>query len=246
MSKTLAVHNLPTEVDPQELAGATVVVIDLLRASTTICTALANGALEVRPFLEVEETLQAARELDREEILLGGERGGKLIPGFDIGNSPAEYTAERVRGKRLLFTTTNGTRALNHARVAKRVIVGALANLSVVVEVIHNDENVQILCAGTGGKETREDILAAGAFVERLVLADPDWQLASKAESAQQEWQATGRKDVDSLAAELRETSGGKNLLEIGHEQDLHDCARVDLLRVVPEFDAANGRIVLP
>lgn len=251
--KQLAVHYLPNLVSEHELAGATVVVIDLLRASTTICTALANGAREVRPFLEIADTLQAAEGLDRTTVLLGGERGGRLIPGFDLGNSPAEYTSGRVGGKPIFFTTTNGTRALRHARLAKRVIVGAIVNLSAVVEAVRNDPQVHILCAGTGGEITREDVLAAGAFVNRLTLASNDWQLTGPADAARQQWlelevaaRTAGRSLSEQLADELRRTPGGENLVAIGHHQDLRLCAQIDTLFVVPCFSPATGRIALP
>ena len=251
--KQLSVHYLPKFVGEQELAGATVVVIDLLRASTTICTALASGASEVRPFLEVADTLRAAEGFDRAPLLLGGERGGALIPGFDVGNSPQEYLPDRVRDKRILFTTTNGTRALQHARLAERVLVGAIINLSAVVDAVHGDSNVHLLCAGTGGEITREDILAAGALVDRLTAASDDWQLTKPAETARRQWrdltaaaQAAGRSLSEQLAEELRSTPGGENLLAIGHDHDLPICAQIDAIHVVPQFDPATGRIALP
>lgn len=251
--KQLSVHFLPQFVTEQELAGTTVVVIDLLRASTTICTALASGAFEVRPFLEVAEALRAAEGFDRATLLLGGERGGALIPGFDLGNSPREYTPNRVSGKRILFTTTNGTHALQHTRFAKRILVGAIINLSAVADAVRKDSNVDILCAGTDGEITREDILAAGALVDRLATASDDWLLTETAETARRQWrdltaaaQAAGRSVSEQLAEELRSTPGGENLLAIGHDHDLPLCAQIDAIHVVPQFDPATGRIALP
>ncbi len=236
------VHNSPREITPAELAGSAVVVIDLLRASSTICQALSAGATEVVPFLEIEDALTAAAG-DRANVALGGERGGKRIDGFDLGNSPSEYTPKSVGGRRVFLTTTNGTRALNHARRARRVVVGSFANLSAVVESIRDQPRVDILCAGTDGTESREDILAAGAIVEQLLSRDRTaWQLNKAAQAALAEWQARG----DDLAAELRSTPGGRNLLEIGMDHDLVDCARIDALAVVPELDISTWRITLP
>ena len=238
----LRVFNLPRQVAPEELSESAVVVIDLLRASSTICQALAAGAREVVPFLEVEEAL-AASVADRANVVLGGERGGLRIEGFDLGNSPSEYTAASVGGRRVFLTTTNGTRALDHARQARRVIVGAFVNLSAVVKSILNEPRIDILCAGTGGAESREDILAAGAIVEQLVSGDrTQWQLNEAAQAALETWQARGNK----LALELRFTPGGVNLLSIGMDRDLVDCARVDSLPVVPELNAVAWRITLP
>src|SRR5688572_1010188 len=104
----LNVHFLPSHVPEPRLAGSMVIVIDLLRASSTICEALASGATCVVPLLEVDETKAAAGKYDRSEIVLGGERHGKVIDGFDLGNSPLEYTPHAVSGKTVLFTTTNG------------------------------------------------------------------------------------------------------------------------------------------
>src|SRR5262245_14849817 len=105
--RELHVHKLPSQVDEREFAGSTVVVIDLLRATTTICQALAAGAREVVPFRTIEETFAAAAKVGRHNVVLGGERGGKRIDGFDLGNSPSEYTPESVGGRRVFITTTN-------------------------------------------------------------------------------------------------------------------------------------------
>ena len=169
----LDVHPLPKLVAENALAGSTVVVIDLLRASTTICQALANGAAEVVPYLEIADAQVAASAApDGEEIVLGGERGGQRIDGFDLGNSPAEYTRKAVAGKRVFLTTTNGTRALNHARLARRILVGSFVNLSAVADSIRDESRIDLLCAGTGGEETREDLLAAGALVDAICFSD--------------------------------------------------------------------------
>jgi 2-phosphosulfolactate phosphatase len=243
----LRVHHLPQEIERNALAGSAVVVIDLLRATSTICQALAAGAIDVVPFLEVDEARAAAAaeraKLGLESVVLGGERHGKLIAGFDLGNSPSEYTPAAIRGKRLFLSTTNGTRALDHARQAQRVLCGSFLNLSAVAASLEKEPRVDILCAGTDGVESREDILAAGAVVEKLISGNSvDWQLDARAQSALAEWQACS----DDLALELRETPGGRNLLEIGMDHDLVDCAQIDTLSVVPKLDIAAWRITSP
>lgn len=234
------------------MAGSAVVVIDLLRATSTICQALAAGASEVVPFLEVSETLAAANEAGRSEVVLGGERGGKRIEGFDLGNSPREYSPAAVGGRRVFVTTTNGTRAMHHARQASRVILGSLLNLSAVVASIKDQPRVDILCAGTGGHATGEDILVAGAIGDKLFeLWGPNLKMNEAARAARQEWQwlvegakADGRSVSEQLAIELRDTAGGHNLVEIGLDQDVVDCAQVDSLRIVPELDVRSWRIM--
>jgi 2-phosphosulfolactate phosphatase len=251
-ANTLTVHYLPQFVSESELAGATVVVIDLLRASTTICTALANGAKDVTAFLEVGDLVRAAEvEPDRTELLLGGERGGELIEGFDLGNSPAEYTPDQVFGKRVFFTTTNGTMALGHARLAERVVVGAIVNLSALVEVLQGKQNVHLLCAGTNGHVSRDDRLAAGAIAhELLAKEDRPREMNDSARAVLGEWQellttakVLDRKPSEQLALELRDTPGGKNLLTIGMEEDLPRCAEIDTLSITPTYNPATRRL---
>jgi 2-phosphosulfolactate phosphatase len=248
----LNVHNLPSQVAPKELAGSTAIVIDMLRATSTICYALANGAKAVVPLLEIDETLQLCEQLGREFVVLGGERRGKIIEGFDVGNSPSEYTPERVIGKLMLFTTTNGTRALAHASQAERVLVGAAVNRERIVREVANAPWVDILCAGTDGEVTGEDILAAGAMVEELLKLNSEWQLNASAIEAQTNWNAvvsrakeSDRELSDELALALRDTAGGKNLLEIGHGFDLVSCAKLDSLDVLPELNRTTRQITL-
>lgn len=249
----LFVHNLPAHVAAEELAGSTVIVIDMLRASSTICYALANGAKAVVPLLEIEETLQLGEQLGREFVVLGGERRGKMIDDFDVGNSPSEYTPERVTGKLVLFTTTNGTRALAHASHAERVLVGAAVNRERIVNEVTKAPRIDILCAGTDGEVTGEDILAAGSMVHDLCQqTECDYELNDDAAYAGAQWSLlvtkaglAGRSVSDELAMALRETAGGKNLLEIGHYADLITCAQLDSLDVLPEHNRTTRQITL-
>jgi 2-phosphosulfolactate phosphatase len=244
---SLYVHYLPQFCAEHDLADAAVVVIDQLRASSTVCHALAAGAKDVVPFVEVDAVLAAAGEYDRSQVLLGGERGGELIPGFDLGNSPSDYTPDVVFGKRILFTTTNGTRAINHARLASRVIMGSAVNLSALVDELQDEPVVHVLCAGTGGHVSRDDLLIAGAMADAFA-ARGEWTLNEGAQATRGEWnelvtsaKAYGRRLDAQLALELRETPGGKNLLEIGHDEDLVVCAMIDSKPVVPELDRGAG-----
>ncbi|MEM8945317.1 MAG: 2-phosphosulfolactate phosphatase [Planctomycetota bacterium] len=253
---TLNVHYLPQFVAEADLAGGTAIVVDLLRASTTICQALANGAKCVVPSVEVDATFALAQGYERSEIVLGGERGGEIIEGFDLGNCPSDYTADQVFNRTVLFTTTNGTKAINHARLADRVLVGCAANRRAVSEVAADSEQVDILCAGTNGKVTREDILAAGAIAHRLAThhAPPatPWSTNEWADSARGEWEellntatALNRTADDQFAIELQDTLGGKNLLALGFDDDLVTCAQLDKLKDVPALDKQSGEFRL-
>jgi len=249
---TLHIHFLPTHVAPEQLAGSVVIVIDLLRASSTICQALASGATCVIPLLEIDDARRAAEPFDRAAIVLGGERHGRVIEGFDLGNSPLEYSPVAVAGRPLLFTTTNGTRALHHARLARRTLVGCALNRQAIADAVAAEPRVDILCAGTEGAITGEDILAAGAIAAALVgeANEKAWELNAEAQSALDQWRslvalaaAAGRDASAQFAIAMEQTPGGSNLLEIGHGIDLPVCAELDILPIVPELNHTTGEI---
>jgi len=161
------------------VAGGIAVVIDVLRASTTIITALANGAARVRPMADVAAARASAAALGPGTVL-GGERGGVRIDGFDLGNSPAEYARDRVAGRSLVITTTNGTAALAACRAAREIVVGAIVNRSAVVAAVRrlaaaaaDCDAVHLVCAGTDGAVTAEDVLAAGAILDAALRDAP-------------------------------------------------------------------------
>lgn len=235
----VAVHLLPRLVDPAALADDVVVVIDQLRASSTITAALAAGAESVRPVVSVEQARAAGPG-----TLLGGERGGVRIEGFDLGNSPEEYTSSRVRGRRIVFTTTNGTAALAHAARARRIIVGCLANMEAVARAIAEERGtVHLMCAGTHGLVGLDDALAAGAFVESLIdqgrsLTEDDSGLL-----AVEAWRTARAAGPGGVLSALRASLGGRNLLALGLEADLKWCSRVSVIELVPVFDPGTGLI---
>ena len=149
MSREVDVFLLPSHFEPDDLRGGIAVVIDTLRASTTIVAALANGATRVIPCGDVATARQIAGHLPAGTALLGGERKGVRIEGFDLDNSPAAYTAERVQGKTIVFTTTNGTAALLRSQKADRVLIGSFVNRDAVVRVLAADERpAYLVCAG--------------------------------------------------------------------------------------------------
>lgn len=242
--RRLHVHLLPDLVDEADLAGATVVVIDVLRATTTIAHALAAGAREVYVCLEVQEARLVGEGMFDGQALRGGERGGLKIPGFDLGNSPAEYTPESVGGRTLVFTTTNGTRAMLRCRQAKHVLLGAFVNRAAVLNALATEDSIDLVCAGTRGKVTREDTLFAGSLVDALVAAQRDaWNLNDPALLARSAWieafptSHAGTVDSAALASVLADTQGGRNLHAEGLSDDIPRCAQLDLLSIVPHFD---------
>jgi 2-phosphosulfolactate phosphatase len=233
--RSLNVHFLPSLVDPKELVGSTCVVIDVLRATTTIATALSAGAREVIPCLEIEDARRIAALLPTGNYLLGGERGGKKIDGFQLGNSPAEYKPEVVKDRTIVFTTTNGTRALLACRGAELVLCGAFVNLSPLCEAIRNRSNIHLVCAGTDGQISREDVLLAGAIVDRL-SDEGSFSLNDEATLAKSAWQELKHFDNVKLGENLKNSRGGRNLVEIGMGLDiLLACAR-NSTPLVPHF----------
>lgn len=231
------VHLLPTLLDDLPLAGTVAVVIDLLRASTTITTALAAGADGVVPCSTVDDALRSATQFAHGDVLLGGERQGMLIDGFDLDNSPSAYTPQRVGGKRIVFTTTNGTAAIASSAAAERILIGCFANFNAVVDLLIRDGRpVRLICAGTGGEVSAEDVVCAGAFAAALWKhhghppIEHDQTLLALAL-----WESVG-KTADSFLRALRNSRGGRNLQRLGFDADIVTASQWDTHSVVPEY----------
>jgi len=243
MARKLRVHLLPTLFEPNELQGAIAVMIDVLRASTSIVHALAAGARAIIPCEKVAEARKLAAQLGRQDVLLGGERGGKAIEGFDLDNSPLSYNTDTVGGRTVVLTTTNGTRALARMRRADRILVCALVNRLGVVERLAEDKRpVHLVCAGTDGKITSEDILCAGAIATGLATTG-NFDTADDATRLAQDHFHLHGADSRSLRTALRASRGGRNLVQLGFDDDIDRAAMLDSFSLVPEFLADSGRI---
>ena len=158
------------------LSGKTAVVFDVLRATSSMIQALASGAARVVPTMEVAEAFSLRDSLPRGSVVLGGERGGLQIPGFDIGNTPQEFSTQVVGGKTVVMTTTNGTRAILMALPAARLYVAALTNAAATARAVaaSGPEDIVLIGAGTERRVSWEDTFAAGAVVERLTAGAED------------------------------------------------------------------------
>lgn len=243
----LNVHLLPDLVAAERLAGGCCVVIDVLRATTTVVYALSAGARAVIPCATIEDAKRRAAALPPGEAVLGGERGGLPIPGFQLGNSPTEYTASAVRGKSVVLTTTNGTRALLHCRQSPQILIGAFANLSALCKVLSGCPEIDLVCSGTDGQITHDDALLAGAIVARLSHEEPR-RLNDQAALAENAWQKLAAEAGDGslvpfVVAALRDSRGGRNLIHIGMEADIASAADVDRHAIVPRFEPTTGEI---
>jgi 2-phosphosulfolactate phosphatase len=227
----LDVFLTPGETTASALADRTVVVLDILRASTTIVEALNNGAKTVFPVASIEEALRLAHSFGRDELLLTGERRCLPIEGFHLGNSPREFTPQKVAGKTLVMTTTNGTAAMALTGSAARVYVAAMLNLSAVVdELVRSEAEPVFLCAGRERQFALEDAACAGEFAVRLMQARPgEWQLNDGARAA-----VALAREFGTGVPMFELTAGGRGILEAGLHEDLPYCAQVDLHDVVP------------
>jgi 2-phosphosulfolactate phosphatase len=225
------------------LRGHAVVVIDALRATSTIVTALMAGAREVVPAATAEDAVGIANRLGSGRTLLCGERGGLKVNGFHLGNSPLEYTPEAVAGKTLVMTTTNGTQALITSRYASYILCGALLNASAVAQrlLALDTPDVTLICAGTEGQFSFEDCLTAGAVVSALQSLDfRSMNLRDSARAAAILFES----ERHDLLGALRCSDHGTRLIDLGFDDDLSFCARLDIPGApVPELIDSTIRI---
>jgi 2-phosphosulfolactate phosphatase len=221
------------EVEAGAVEGATAIVIDVIRATSTIVEALASGARAVYPTVLPEEAVRLANSLGRDDTLLTGERKGLMIDGFDLGNSPSEYTPERVGGMRLVMTTTNGTRAFVAAEGAARVIAASLSNLTAVARAVVGADRLVFICAGREDRFSLDDAICAGLVLRALgkLRKGPPMQLDDASQAVRA---LAGSFRVDS--GFLGTTAAGKALIEVGLGADLEHCALIDRHDLVPEM----------
>jgi 2-phosphosulfolactate phosphatase len=269
--RPLYVHLHADRVAPEALTGGVVIVIDAIRASVTIAKALSEGAAAIVPVLTAEEARAKAAALKapprergwggrdssadaptpspshrKEKVLLGGERGGVLIEGFDLDNSPFSYTRERIAGSTIVFTTSNGTAGLLHARHAAKIIVGSFVNLTKVCEAVADERRpVHILACGTRSDISLDDVLVAGAMARMLLVAgrgttsDDSWQVATHL------WHIISQGGQDKIVEAMCGSRGGRNMVTLGLRRDVEFCSTIDAVPVVPMFDVASGLIQL-
>jgi 2-phosphosulfolactate phosphatase len=213
----------------EDLTGVTAVVVDVIRATTTLTTALSHGARAVLPAASTEDALRLAQSLGREDTLLCGERKGLRIEGYDLGNSPLEYSRDVVEDKRLVMNTTNGTRALLAVEDAEAVLALSILNLSAVAAAVRDADRLLVQCAGREGAFALEDAVCAGHLLKRLEEAGVEIEAADGARAA--------RVLADSFhldEAFLASTRGGVTVAEVGLGADLEWCARLDSVDAVP------------
>jgi 2-phosphosulfolactate phosphatase len=226
------------DIKEEELSGSIAVVIDVLRATSVMVTALSNGARWIRTVAEVEE----ARAERSENVLLGGERHALPIEGFDFGNSPLEYIPERVSGRGIVLTTTNGTQAFSRCSRAREVLAGSFLNYRAVTNYLADRVlPVEIVCAGTNGEFTLDDFLCAGLICTTL-LDSGEGVFDDLGRLAIQVWEKA-KEDVHAALAGSRHY----NILKSkGFEKDLDHCLQIGVFDILPKMEKGSGRFLIP
>ncbi|MCY9656993.1 2-phosphosulfolactate phosphatase [Paenibacillus chondroitinus] len=220
------------EARSDDFLHKTVIVVDVIRATSTIITALINGCKAIVPV----DTVLRAKELQQEGDLLGGERFCKKIPGFDFGNSPLEYTKEAVQGKRVILTTTNGTRGIQKAIKADQVLAGSFLNSKAcAAAAIAFKRDTVILCAGTQDVFSLEDGLCAGHILEELILALGEKQIATNDFGLAM--RGCFLQAQKTLYDTLLSSTNGKKMCKSGFQADIEACAKTNITDQVPVLE---------
>lgn len=228
MKRRIEVIPTVKEIRQDLLIGKTVIVIDVLRSTSTIITALLKGFKEVYP---TETAGQALAQRD-EDTLLVGERFGKKIPGFDLSNSPYKVFNQDSGKQKMIITTTNGTHAILKAKRADHILIGAFLNAKAVVEkALQYEQDITLLCAGTRDEFALEDCLCAGYMVDQFeALSNVSCSdFAHLIKGAYAHWQ-------DHIPILLPKTTTGTRLVELGCTEDIQFCAQINLCELVPEY----------
>lgn len=226
----------PAEFPDLALAGRTVLAVDVLRATTAAVAACEAGCRRIVPVPD-QAAAESRAALDGAGTVLAGERGGEAIAGFDLGNSPAEFTRERVAGRTVVLTTTNGTAAMLTAAGGAAAGLAALTNVTAAADwAAAQGRDVAILCAGDNGAFSLEDAVCAGLLVARMVDAAPGTGFSGGAAAAL----GLGRHYAPRLARIAEDSRWARKLRGLGREADVACCLQADTSRVVPVFRAGG------
>jgi len=229
----LNVYATPDSVSDKALKDKNAVVIDVLRATSTILAALINGCREVIPAIEIEEVINMSKNYEKDAYLLCGERNIDGIDGFHLSNSPLEYTADKVLDKTLLFTTTNGTKAIRKVVDAREVIMCSITNVDVVAEhLARQKRDTAFVCAGTDGQFSMDDVITAGAVISRLSEMVDDLELSDLAVVAEFLY----RNSKGNLHGLLENSTHYKRLMAKGLKADIDYCLTLNAAPVVGIF----------
>ncbi len=229
----------PCEMAEISLAGRGAAVIDVLRSTTSMVAALEAGCRDIIPCPGVQEATKLAETLGRENVVLCGERDGNKINGFDLGNSPLEFTEKAVKDKTLLMSTTNGTVVISRAKPAAPLVAAAFVNAGAAAGYLAaSGGDVVLICSGKLGRCAAEDVLCAGLLVARLGEAVPGAVLTDGARMAATMY----KKEQRALLRSLRTSQHGQYLVSLGYQDDLKYACQLDISKTVPLW--REGRMV--
>jgi 2-phosphosulfolactate phosphatase len=225
------------DIKSEKLKNKVVVVIDVLRATSVMVTALNNGCKEVIPVREIEEALEIVKN-EREKYILGGERNAVKIEGFDYSNSPLDYTRENIEGRTLVMTTSNGTRAIKNSEEAENVFIAAMINgKAVAKKLIEINKDVVFVNAGTQGEFSIDDFITSGYIIE-LLKENITVELTDIATTSNYIY-----KNNEDIFSFVKYATHYKKIKELGLEEDLKYCLTKDIVEVVPQYKDNKIRI---
>lgn len=226
------------DIKPEKIHGKSVVVIDMLRATSVITTAINNGCSSVIPVLTIDEALKVS-STDRDKYILGGERKALKIKGFDCANSPLEYKERLVKDKILVMTTSNGTRAIKGSIGAESILIGALINAKAVAnKLLELDNDIEIVNAGTYGQFSIDDFICSGYIIDCLLKSEPNVELTDIAKTSHYIY--TENKDINGF---IQYASHYRRIKELKLEEDLKYCCTKDIINIVPEYRSGTIKV---
>jgi 2-phosphosulfolactate phosphatase len=234
----MKIQLIPTarQIADFDLSNKTAVVIDVLRATSVIITALQNGAKAIVPVVSVEKAVELYKASGHTAVM-GGEKDSIIIDGFQLGNSPLQYTSETISSKEVILKTTNGTEAINASSGANKLVAAAFLNLQAVVDFLtHEKHDVVVVCSGTNGKFSMDDGLCAGMIIKRL-MEKVTAECCDLGLSMQQLAKQKG-----DLSQKLAHCFHLNYLLALGYEKDVDYCLQTDIIHLVPQW--VGGKII--
>lgn len=227
-------------VTDQQVEGRTIVVIDVLRATSSMITAFTHGARAIVPVSSLEEAEQWQQQLGIEECVLCGEKDGLKIPGYQLGNSPQEFTKEAVGDKIVIMNTTNGTKAISNANKAATILIGSLLNAQSVIDtVVQKGSALTIICSGWKERLSLEDMLCAGLLIDRLLSIGQ----CTLTNDYSKITHATYKQHQAHLTKAISESSHALRLKTIAPAKDFEYCSQVDVSSITPYVK--NGMIIV-
>ncbi len=215
----------------ENLRGKSAVIIDILRASSSIVTAINSGAKKIIPVEDMSDAVKIAHTMDANDYLLCGEKDGSKIEGYHLGNSPLEYTKENVADKTLIFNTTNGTKAIKKASLANRIYIGSFLNQKSILKALkQHDDEVVLICSGWRGRLALEDTMFAGSIIHNLCKGNLPDKTKDGAKVAFGLFERFG----DTLEETIRKSDHAFRLRNLVPEDDVPFCCQVDKFNVLP------------